>query len=396
MAFFKNIFRRSKSDEEQIYDFVSAITGKDIYVSEENSLALSAVWACVRILSNTVAILPLHLYRKTDTGRQKVTAHPAVSLLQHPNDYWTTYDMLQFLMVSVTLWGNGYARIRRDRNYRIQSLQYLMPYDVTPQLSADGLLFYRINTTQEVVYQDEILHVKGMGTSPIEGKSPIRVHRENMELSKSVQTYGSRFFTNGGNTSGLFTHPGRLNDKAWERLKSDLNKRYMGLENSHNPMLLEDGLKYERINIPLEDAQFLGTRKFQKTEIATIFGVPPHMIADLERATNNNIEHQGMEFVVYSLLPYLARFEQEFKKKLLQESEKDLYFRFAVNGLMRGDSKTRSEFYKNMTLIGAMSANEVREMEEMNTYPGGERYYVQLNMQDAQNPQNSNDNEKNQ
>ena len=213
--------------------------------------------------------------------------------------------------------------------------------------------------------------------------SPIAVHRENIRLGKSVQTYGARFFDKGGNTSGIFTVPGRLKDEAYRRLKEDLNRRYVGLENAHEPFLLEDGLKYERINIPLEDAQFLGTRKFQKSEIATIFGVPPHMIADLERATNNNIEHQGMEYVVYSLLPYLVRIEMELRRKLLRENESDMYFSFSVNGLMRGDSKTRSEFYKNMYMIGAMSANEIRALEEMNPYPDGDRYFTQLNMVDV-------------
>ena len=144
-------------------------------------------------------------------------------------------------------------------------------------------------------------------------------------------------------------------------------------------------MTYERISIPPEDAQFIATRKFQKTEVVTIYGVPPHMIADLERATNNNIEHQGMEFVQYCLMSYISRLEEEFNRKLLRDNEyNEYYFLFSLNGLLRGDAKTRSEYYKNMNLVGAMSANEIRAFEDMNAYEGGDTYFVQANMQSVE------------
>jgi HK97 family phage portal protein len=197
--------------------------------------------------------------------------------------------------------------------------------------------------------------------------------------------YGLRFFNQGGNMSGVFKYPSTLKPEAYQRLKHDLITQSTGLHNAHTPLLLEGGMTYERISIPPEDAQFIATRKFQKTEVATIYGVPPHMIADLERATNNNIEHQGMEFVQYCLMSYISRLEEEFNRKLLRDDEyNEYYFLFSLNGLLRGDAKTRSEYYKNMNLVGAMSANEIRAFEDMNAYEGGDTYFVQANMQSVE------------
>ena len=188
-----------------------------------------------------------------------------------------------------------------------------------------------------------------------------------------------------GNMSGVFKYPATLKPEAYQRLKHDLIAQSTGLHNAHTPLLLEGGMTYERISIPPEDAQFIATRKFQKTEVATIYGVPPHMIADLERATNNNIEHQGMEFVQYCLMSYITRLEEEFNRKLLRDDEyNEYYFLFSLNGLLRGDAKTRSEYYKNMNLVGAMSANEIRAFEDMNAYEGGDTYFVQANMQSVE------------
>ena len=354
-------------------------------VTEKGSLGLSAVWACVRILSNSAGILPLHLYKRNKDGRTKVSSHPVVSLLREPNDYWTRFDLVQWLMTSTLLWGNGYVRIVRDKaTYRPVRLMYLQPYDVTPELDDNGMLHYMIASTGEMLDSSDVIHIKGLGTDPIKGLSPIQVHRENLALSKEAQGYGERFFSEGGNTSSVFTIPGELKETQFKRLKADIDSRVMGIENAHKPMLLEGGMKYERINIPLNDAQFIETRKFQGSEIAAIFGVPPHMLGNLDRATYNNTELLGIEYVTYSLMPWLQRLQLEFDRKLLYENEKDkFYLSFQVNGLMRGDAKSRSEYYKNMTLIGAMNANEVRELEDMNSYPAGDKFFVQMNMTSA-------------
>ncbi len=357
-------------------------------ITQESSLALTAVWACVRILSETVGTLPIHLYRRTDTGRERQSGHPAGRILQTPNSFSNRFDLMHFLMVSCTLWGNGYVRIYRDKLYRPVRLKYLHPARVAPMLSDKDELFYRLDTG-EMLPADDIIHLKGLSTDGIKGKSPIAVHRDNLALSVSAQTYGEMFFNQGGNMSGVFKYPSTLKQEAYERLKKDLLAQSIGLHKAHLPLLLEGGMTYERISIPPEDAQFIATRKFQKTEIATIYGVPPHMIADLERSTNNNIEHQAMEFVRYCLMPYLVRLEEEFNRKLLRHDEfEEYYYLFALNGLLRGDAKTRSEFYKNMNFVGAMSANEIRNLEDMNSYEGGDEYFVQMNMQTVNQARN--------
>ena len=350
-------------------------------ISEEGALNLSAVWACVRILSETVGILPLHLYRRSNKGRERQYTHPCHLLIQTPNGYSSRFDLMHHLMVSCTLWGNGYARIYRDRYYRPIRLQLLHPTEIEPILTKDDELFYRLSSG-ELLSNDDIIHIRGLSTNGYKGKSPIAVHRDNLHLSMSAQTYGTRFFDQGGNMSGIFKYPGSLKTESYQRLKDQLHTQAVGLHNAHTPLLLEGGMTYERISIPPEDAQFIATRKFQKTEIATIYGVPPHMIADLERATNNNIEHQSMEFVQYCLMPYLVRIEEEFNRKLLRTDEfEEFYFLFSLNGLLRSDAKTRSEYYKNLNLVGAMSANEIRAFEDMNSYEGGDIYFVQANMQ---------------
>lgn len=363
-------------------------------ISEEGALNLSAVWACVRILSETVGTLPMHLYQRTPKGRERQYDHPCHHLVQKPNSYSTRFDLMHHLMISCALWGNGYARIYRDKYYRPVRLKLLHPARIEPTLSDNDELFYRLDTG-ELIPNVDIIHLRGLSTNGYKGKSPIAVHRDNLALSVSAQDYGKRFFDQGGNMSGVFKYPSTLKPEAYQRLKKDLMAQAVGLHNAHVPLLLEGGMTYERISIPPEDAQFIATRKFQKTEIATIYGIPPHMIADLERATNNNIEHQGMEFVQYCLLPYLVRIEEEFNRKLLRDDEfSDFYFLFGLNGLLRGDAKTRSEYYKNMNFVGAMSANEIRSLEDMNSYDGGDQYFVQMNMQTINNAINGKKNSK--
>ena len=360
-------------------DTVSANTTRPV-ITEEISLSISAVWACVRILSETVGSLPIHLYRRTEKGREKVV-NVCIYVLNRPNEYCGRFALMQHLMIGCTLWGNGYARIYRDKMYRPERIELLHPTEIEPILTHDNHLFSR-DKTGLFLPPEDIIHLKGVSTNGYKGLSPIQVHRSNLGLGVSAQMYGERFFNQGGNMSGVFKYPSTLKPEAYQRLKHDLIAQSTGLHNAHTPLLLEGGMTYERISIPPEDAQFIATRKFQKTEIATIYGVPPHMIADLERATNNNIEHQGMEFVQYCLMSYVIRLEEEFNRKLLRDDEfEEFYFLFSLGGLLRGDAKTRSEFYKNMNLVGAMSANEIRAFEDMNAYEGGDTYFVQANMQ---------------
>lgn len=395
MSFIDKIFKRSlpASSFNEIDRAVSSyLAGSDndsIYISENTSLAITTVWACVSLLSETVGILPIHLYKKTETGRESVSKHPALRLINRPNSYTSRLDLMQHLMVSVVLYGNGYAVINRDKSGAPKKIDLVKPDVPQPALSEKGELFYMIEGKK--VHSDDMIHVKGLVVDGLKGKSPIAVHRENLELTLMVQKYGQQFFSKGGNTSGVFEVPGTLSDAAYERLKNNLATNYGGIGNSHKPLLLEGGMKYSRINIPLDDAQFLSTRKFQKSEIASIFRVPPHMVGDLERSTYSNIEQQSQEFLTYCLMPYLVKIETELNSKLLSyDDAADHYFRFGLNGLLRADSKSRSEYYKNMYLIGCMNPNEIRELEEMNKYNGGDEFYVQQNMTTTDNAINQN------
>lgn len=383
--------------DRALSELLAAPAGGRVPVTVDSALGLATVWACIRILSESVGILPIHLYRRGSNGRDKVVSHPSLSALREPSEYWNRFDLLQWVMSGALAAGNGYARIYRDEFFSPVSFGYLKPNEVTPFIDEHtGHLYY--DARGEILDPYDIIHIKGLGTDPIKGKSPIAVHRDNLALSLEAQQYGERFFSAGGNVESVFEYPSELKKEQYKRLKEDIIKNFSGMGNAHRPLLLEGGMKYNRINIPLEDAQFIATRKFQRSEIAAIFGVPPHMVGDLDKATYNNTELMGIEYVTYSLMPWLVKIQAEFDKKLLREDEKTrLYFAFQTNGLMRGDSKSRSEFYKNMTMIGAMNANEVREFEDMNSYPGGDKYLVQLNMTPAdkigEEPANSNNDE---
>ena len=385
----------SASDiEDAVNSVLSGAGQQQINVDQNSSLAITTVWACVTLLSESVGILPIHLYKKTPSGRAVVDNHPGLQVLNYPNSNLglTRIDLMQHLMVGLTLWGNGYAIIRRDTMTADPvRLELVEPYNVTPTISEDGRLFY--NVSGEMIAADDMIHVKGLVVDGYQGKSPIAVHRENLALTLQVQSFGEKFFSKGGNTEGVFTIPGELKAESYERLKKDLIKKFSGIGNAHMPLLLEGGLKYDRVNIPPEDAQFLGTRKFQKSEIASIYRVPPHMVGDLERATYSNIEQQSQEFVTYCLLPYLEKIEMQLNYKLLQIKQRGkYYFKFSLTGLLRADSKSRSEFYKNMNLIGCLSANEIRALEELNSYEGGDNFFVQQNMSTVANAINANNN----
>lgn len=370
--------------DRAINELLTPSPARGAVVSVDSALGLATVWACIRILGESVGILPLHLYRRGANGREKVQSHPALSVLREPTEYWTRFDMLQWLMTSALTTGNGYVRIYRDDYFNPVSISHLNPTDVWPFLDKrNGRLYY--NVAGEILESYDVIHLKGLGTDPVKGKSPIAVHRENLALSLEAQAYGEQFFSHGGNVESVFEYPTALNKEQYSRLKNDIVRNVSGIANAHTPLLLEGGMKYNRINIPLEDAQFIATRKFQRSEIAAIFGVPPHMVGDLDKATYNNTELMGIEYVTYSLMPWLVKLQLEFDRKLLREDEKgSLYFAFQPNGLMRGDAKSRSEFYRNMSQIGAMNANEIREFEDMNSYPAGDKYFVPLNMTTAE------------
>ncbi len=356
-----------------------------IFVSEESAMRTSAVYACVRVLAETVASLPLPLYKRLSKGKEKATYHPLYSLLHDtPNREMTSFSFRETMMTHLLLWGNAYALIIYKGKTPVElwplhpSKVYVDRHSVTKEL----IYYYSDDDGQKVYSPNQILHIPGLSYNGIKGLSPIALARETIGLSQATEEFGSRFFSNGARPGGILEHPGIVKDP--EKLRTSWEAVYKGVKNSHKIAVLEEGMTYKEIGIPPNDAQFLETRKFQLNEICRMFRVPPHLIGDLERATFSNIEHQSIDFVVHTIRPWLVRWEQAIQRCLLSEGERSLYFvKFTVDGLLRGDFKTRMDGYAVGRQNGWYSANDIRELEDLNPLPdevGGDLYLVNGNM----------------
>jgi len=365
-------------------------TQSGVQVNEESSLKFSAVWSAVKLLSESAAQLPYQVFRRSDGGSKEIYRnHYSYRIIhERPNDYMSKFTYIQVLTASMLLWGNGYARIIKDKMERVTALIPIHPALVEPLLIEDRL-FYRINGV-EIITPDEIIHVMGFSLDGYRGKSPIQIAKENIGLGLALQGFGSTFFRNGINTETALQVPGNLTDEQYKRLQTIVMMRSAGGENAHKPMILEGGMTLKEITIPPDQAQFLESRNFQVNEIARIFNVPPHMIGDLARSTNNNIEHQSIEYVQYSLMPWIIRIEEEHTRKMIMEAEKpDVFIEANVDGLMRGDAQARAAYYKTRWEIGSLNANEIRAKENDNPYEGGDAYFVPVNYQTVERAQSN-------
>lgn len=351
-----------------------------VNVNEHTALEFPAVWAAVTILSQAVSTLPVKLYRRTESGKEEVTDHPVVRAMQRPNDLSTGVVWRSTTQAHVSLWGNGYAEILPDMR-----LLPLHPADVRPEVieeSATGLDRAVYHVTQgarkRVLEAPQVLHIPSLVTDGVEGKSPIRVLRESIGLGIAAERFGAAFFGNGATLRGVIEAPSALGDKAFKRLKNDF-RQYSGIKNAHKTPILEEGAKYHPLSVPPDDAQFIESRKLSIEDIARIYLIPPHMLASMDNATFSNIEHQGIDFVVNTLRPWLVRWEAELNLKLLG-NDPNLYLEFNVNGLLRGDLNTRYQAYATGRQWGWLSANDIRRKENMNPVEGGDEYLTPLNM----------------
>lgn len=363
-------------------------------VNERTALQTTAVYACVRILSETIASLPLHVYRYTEGGKAKDTEHVLYTLLHdEPNPDMTSFVFRETLMSHLLIWGNAYAQILRDRSGQVIGLYPLLPDQMSVHRSEKGKLFYVYNRYEEdnpnfqekgsiVLSQEEVLHIPGLGFDGLIGYSPIALAKNAVGMTLACEEYGASFFGNGANPGGVLEHPGILKDPA--KVRDSWNAVYQGTRNAHKVAVLEEGMSYKQIGIPPEEAQFLETRKFQINEIARLFRIPPHMVGDLEKSSFSNIEQQSLEFVKYTLDPWVVRFEQALKKSLLLPEEKNTHFiKFNVDGLLRGDYQSRMNGYAIGRQNGWLSTNDIRELEELNPIPpeeGGDLYLINGNM----------------
>lgn len=391
--------KRQRGEPENTYEgndfsllFGRTTSGKT--VNERTALQTTAVYACVRILSETIASLPLHVYRYTEGGKAKDTEHVLYTLLHdEPNPDMTSFVFRETLMSHLLIWGNAYAQILRDRSGQVIGLYPLLPDQMSVHRSEKGKLFYVYNRYEEdnpnfqekgsiVLSQEEVLHIPGLGFDGLIGYSPIALAKNAVGMTLACEEYGASFFGNGANPGGVLEHPGILKDPA--KVRDSWNAVYQGTRNAHKVAVLEEGMSYKQIGIPPEEAQFLETRKFQINEIARLFRIPPHMVGDLEKSSFSNIEQQSLEFVKYTLDPWVVRFEQALKKSLLLPEEKKTHFiKFNVDGLLRGDYQSRMNGYAIGRQNGWLSTNDIRELEELNPIPpeeGGDLYLINGNM----------------
>ena len=367
---------------ESAYTFFFGPTSSGKHVDERTAMQTSAVYACVRILSETIASLPLHTYIRTEKGKEKALDHPLYTLLHDtPNDEMTSFVFRETLMGHLLLWGNAYAQVIRDGRGKVLALYPLMPDKMTVKRSESGEIYYSYEKDSEehILRSFEVLHIPGLGFDGLIGHSPIAMAKQAIGMAIATEEYGATYFKNGANPGGVLEHPGILKDPS--KVRDSWNSVYGGSINSNRVAVLEEGLSFKPITIPPEQSQFLQTRKFQINEIARIFRIPPHMIGDLEKSSFSNIEQQSLEFVKYTLTPWLSRWEAAMKKTLLSPSEKkDYFFKLNVEGLLRGDYKTRMEGYSIGIQNGFLSPNDVRHLEDMNPIEHGDIYVANGNL----------------
>ena len=398
MGIFSGLFRSRDKPQNRTtgsaYSFFFGSSSAGKRVNERSAMQMTAVYSCVRILAEAVAGLPLHLYRyKEDGGKEKGIDHPLYLLLHdEPNPEMSSFVFRETLMTHLLLWGNAYAQIIRNGKGEVIALYPLMPNRMVVDRDTKGRLYYQYTTSTEDaptmkgvtvnLPPSDVLHIPGLGFDGLVGYSPIAMAKNAIGMAIACEEYGAKFFANGAAPGGVLEHPGTIKDP--QRVRESWQSTFGGSGNSNKIAVLEEGMKYTPIGISPEQAQFLETRKFQVNEIARIFRVPPHMVGDLEKSSFSNIEQQSLEFVKYTLDPWVIRWEQSIMRALLSPEEKTQYFvKFNVEGLLRGDYQSRMNGYAIGRQNGWMSANDIRELENLDRIPaeeGGDLYLINGNM----------------
>ena len=398
MGFLSGLFRSRdaprNSTSGAAYRFFMGSSTSGKRVNERSAMQMTAVYSCVRILSEAVAGLPLHLYQYTDkSSREKAVENPLYFLLHdEPNTEMTSFVFRETLMTHLLLWGNAYSQIIRNGKGEVVGLYPLMPDRMTVNRDEKGQLYYEYMVSSDDaktlkggtvrLSPYDVLHIPGLGFDGLVGYSPIAMAKNAIGLAIAAEEYGSKFYANGATPSGILEYPGTV--KEPDKVRESWNAGFGGSSNAHKIAVLEEGMKYTPISISPNEAQFLETRKFQINEIARIFRVPPHMVGDLEKSSFSNIEQQSLEFVKYTLEPWLVRWEQAMQRSLIPQDDKSKYFiKFNVDGLLRGDYQSRMQGYATARQNGWMSANDIRELENLDRIPGedgGDLYLINGNM----------------
>ncbi len=398
MGFFNSLFRSRDAPQNSTagsaYTFFFGGSTSSKTVTERSAMQMTAVYSCIRILAEAVAGLPLNLYRYTeDGGKEKAIDHPLYLLLHdEPNPEMSSFVFRETLMTHLLLWGNAYAQIIRNGKGEVIALYPLMPNKMSVDRDSQGQLYYTYQRGTDEAIRDknqtailrpsDVLHIPGLGFDGLVGYSPIAMAKNAIGMAIACEEYGAKFFANGAAPGGVLEHPGTIKDP--QRVRESWQSTFGGSGNANKIAVLEEGMKYAPIGISPEQAQFLETRKFQINEIARIFRVPPHMVGDLEKSSFSNIEQQSLEFVKYTLNPWVVRWEQSLTRALFTQAEKVRYFvKFNLEGLLRGDYESRMNGYATARQNGWMSANDIRELENLDRIPteeGGDLYLINGNM----------------
>ena len=403
MSIFSRIFKSRGSPKNSLpgdgYRPYVGRTTSGNSVTQRSSMQLTAVYACVRVLSEGVASLPLVTYKeKKDGTKVRAVDHPLYYLLHdEPNPEMTSFSFRETLMMHLLLYGNAFAQIIRNGKGDVVALYPLMPDRMKVDRDEHGHIYYEYMKQQDeaatmktgtvILKPEDVLHIPGLGFDGLVGYSPIAMAKNAIGMASACEEYGASFFANGASPGAVLEHPGVLKDP--EKVRTAWQEAYGGPHKANRVAVLEEGMKFTPISINPQDAQFLETRKFQIEEIARIFRVPLHLIGDLDHATFSNIEEQSLEYVQYTLQPWLIRWEQAIQRSLFTpEEKKTMFCRFNVDGLLRGNNQSRMQGYSIGIANGFMSVNDVRALEQMDLIPdeeGGNTYMVNGTMTPLRN-----------
>jgi HK97 family phage portal protein len=386
---FRGIFKNQTTDLKNPAPWFSSIFGYDSASGEkvtvESSMSVPIVYACVDIKANSLAKLPFQVFRKTKKGRERDSSHPVAKLLEErPNPFLNPFRFKHLLETHRNTWGNAYVNIEWGIDGRPKAYWILDPSKTNPKVDAETNELWYVTTLPDgkrvKIPHWDIIHLTTLSLDGIKGKPPIQVAREAIGSSQASQKFKGKFFANGTAAAGILKVPGQIGKTAKDKVREEWETMYTGINNAQRIAILDAGLEFQSIGMPLKDAQFIEGMKFDKSEIATIFNIPMHMVNELDRATHSNIEQQSLDFILNTLSPVIIPYEQEFAYKSFSELElKRYYTKFNLTSLLRGDSKTRAEYYKMMIESGVMSINEVRALEEQDAIDGGDKHFVSLN-----------------
>ena len=386
--FFTNLFKKKeKRDFLSVMNAIGRTSGSGVSVDKNTAITFTAVWSAVRLLSESISILPVNVYERQPNGDKTLASKNAVYNLVHnePNYYMSSVTFFEKVMMDLCLSGNSYVQIVRNGGGTPQELLPLNAQDINVKIN-NGQLFYH-NRSSDIVLDDyDVLHFKGVSQDGIMGLSPITQNANAIGWGIALEEYGSKYFTNSAKLSGVLETDRALSEQAIERLKNSFSNTYNQLQNAQSTAILEEGLSFKPITISPEQSQFLASRVFSITEVARMFNIPTFMLQEHSKSSFNNIESLSQSYVTYTLMPYIRRMESEMNRKLFKKNEKGkLFVEWNVNGLLRGNIKDRTDAYKTGINNGYLTINEIRRKENLNSVADGDELYLPLNITKIQN-----------